>query len=93
MVITRIDGKPITFPGQKVSYGSGIQNTINKRIFTDTSQRVITVPNPNPIANYPTTDYFYDNLATGALPRRDKTNTVDNKVKVNSTNGVYSPNL
>lgn len=88
MVIVRVDNKPITFSGQKATYASGIQNTINERIFTDTAQRVITVPNPNP-----TTDHFYDNLATGALPRRDKINTVDNKVKVSSTNGVYSPDV
>lgn len=87
MVVTRIDGQPIAFTGQVAAYGAGIQNVINERTFVDTAQRVITVANPNP------EDHFYENLATGALPRRDKVNTTDNKVKVNSTDGVYSPNV
>lgn len=88
MVVTRVDGKPITHSGQKVTYPAGIQNTINERIFIDTDLRVITVANPNPL-----TDHFYDNLGTGSLPRRDKINTTNNKVKVKLVGSKYSPDV
>lgn len=88
MVVIRVDNRPIAFSGQTASYGAGIQNLINERIFTDTALRVNTVANPNPL-----TDHLYDNLATGAFPRRDKINTTDNKVEVDSTDGIYSPKV
>ncbi len=88
MVKTRVDGQPITFSGQIVSFGEGIQNVPTPAIFTDTNLRVNTATNPNP-----TTDFFYGNLVTGALPRRDKQNRTDKKVEVDSVNRQYSPIL
>lgn len=87
MVLVRTENRPITFTGQVANYGAGIQNLINERFFTDTAQRVITAPNPD------ADDTFYNNLATGSFPRRDKINTANNKVLVNSTDGQYSPNV
>lgn len=88
MVKIRVDGQPITFSGQVVAFGAGIQNVPTPAIFTDTNLRANTVTNPNP-----TTDFFYANLTTGALPRRDKQNITDRKVEVDSVSGQYSPIL
>ncbi len=52
---------PIAFSGQIAAYDHDSTYTEREIIATDT--REITVSNPNP-----TTDHFYDNLATGALP-------------------------
>jgi len=52
---------PNAFSGQIVAYNSGPTYTEKTIIAVDT--REITTPNPNP-----TTDFFYANLATGALP-------------------------
>lgn len=52
---------PIAFSGQLAAYSSN--STRTEREIVSTDPRKITKPNPNP-----TTDHFYDNLATGALP-------------------------
>jgi hypothetical protein len=57
----RIDGQPIAFPGQLTAYDSG--STYTERTIVAIDTREITTANPNP-----TTDTFYGNLATGALP-------------------------
>lgn len=87
MVKTRVEGQPIAFSGQVAAFGEGIQNQPTPAIFTDTNLRVNTVTNPNP------TDSFYNNYATGALPRRDKPSATQRKVEVDSVSGVYSPIL
>jgi hypothetical protein len=55
---------PIAFSGQIAAYDHDSTYTEREIIAVDT--REITTPNPNP-----TTDHFYDNLATGALPMGD----------------------
>lgn len=52
---------PIAFSGQIAAYSHNSTYTEREIIAVDT--REITTPNPNP-----TTDTFYNNLATGALP-------------------------
>lgn len=52
---------PNAFSGQLAAYAHDSTYTEREIVAIDT--RDITVPNPNP-----TTDHFYSNLATGALP-------------------------
>lgn len=52
---------PITFSGQIAAYDHD-STSINREIIAPDT-REITTANPNP-----TTDHFYGNLATGALP-------------------------
>lgn len=65
---------PNAFSGQLVAYDSG--STYTERTIVAIDTREITVPNPNPTtSSHP--DYFYENLATGALP-----------MGISSTNGT-----
>jgi hypothetical protein len=79
---TRIDGQPIAFSGQLAAFPSGNTYTEGTVIAVDT--RVITTPNPNP-----TTDGFYANLATGAIPT-GKIPSANNTIQ-NVTVGTASP--
>lgn len=72
MVIVRVDNKPITFSGQKVIYASG--RTYTERVIVAVDTKVITVANPNP-----TTDHFYENLATGIVALERISPTTDTK--------------
>jgi hypothetical protein len=69
---------PNAFPGQLVAYDSG--NTYTEKTIVAIDTREITTPNPNPPTGYPP-DYFYANLATGALPTGEipsANNTIQN---------------
>ncbi len=86
MVFIRSDlNAPITFSGQIAAYSSGF--TYDERFIKYTDTRVITTTNPNP-----TTDHFYENLATGALPLRETPST-DNKVRFITVGTTTNPQM